>query len=284
MNNTSQQKIIDKYYRWIECPYNNKYKTWHNKLCEIGFEVYVNDFWKPPVDLSAPPIFQSVEYKYMGDFAIKGDHAQDFFMIFACFSKDKVVFYYNSSYIDEIYMGNYGLGLSPEDVLLYLNDIKHFIEKNNDYIGGIKIATVYHLNRVFFCYSTDCSICMSYITDHFTKLAILLDLQSRRKFPFLNIHEYEMIYRQERDTEFFAKRMCENISVDLSDVLTHLVGSSYSQELDDVLRRIEKLLIEFSENSEKNKKAINLLTEAHQKLNVMSSDEFWGLREDVFDL
>lgn len=283
MKNASQQKIIEEYYKWIEYPYNNKYKTWHNKLCEMGFEVHIHDFLESPIDLSETPILQSIEYRYMGDFAIDGDHASDFFVIFACLSKDKVIFYYNSSYIDEIYMGNYGLGLSSEDVPLYLNNIKNFIEKNNDYIGKIdnrSVETVYRLWHVYFCYSTDNCICMSYVVDRFTKLAILLDLQSRRKFPFCGIRDYESIYGNERDFEFFLR--VSSASNGYTEGINHLIGSSYSQQKEDVLLRVEKLAEEFFQDPEDKTKA--LLSEIFGELKKMSIEEFNKLKDCVFDL
>ncbi len=282
---TEEKNILDQFLQWIEKPENEKFKNWHNLLIDSKFALKIAHYSDFKVESNRNTLLEQITYRWDGEFSVRGDHACDGFMISACLSNDGVIFYYCSSYIDEVYMSGDGLGLTIKEQKIYLDDMRNFINNNSTYIGNKNIKIEYHLPWTYFWLCKDEAFGNYFwVKDCFTKLAILLDIQTTRKFPFLNIQGYEMIYRQESDADFFAQRAHENIHVDVFDVLTHLIGSSYSQELDDVLRRVEKLLTAFSENSVKNKKAINLLTEAHQQLSVMSPDEFGNLREDVFDL
>lgn len=277
---SAQQKIIKEYRKWIDAPENNKYKKWHEDLFKLGFKLDVIHPWDYELDVSENAILKPVKYRYHGPLAVNGDHALDGFMLTSSLTDNQeAILYYNSSFIDEVYMTANGWGLTQKEKELYLNDIQNFIDKYSHYIGR-EIEVNYYNNHVYFLLRNP--RCLHLVIGDFTKLAVLLDVQTTRKFPFCGIKDYESIYRRESDYDALIR--ISSYSNGYLEAINRLIGSSYSQQREDLLLRVEKLIDTFSQNSQENKNVIKILLRIRDAIKEITSEEFETIKDSVFDI
>lgn len=276
----TKQELIKKFREWISIPENQKYRKWNDELCSYGFELdvpFVPSAINLDTILNEASIFQLFEYRYMGDFSVEGDHAYDVFMLSARLREDGVLFTYSSSYIDEIYVTDNGMAQTQEEVDGYVEKIREFLEKNSRFLGK-SFEVVEQYGRVSFRLLTSTIYSKLQVLEPFIRLAVLMDIQTERKFPFYSIEDYERIYSRMNDIEFFTSIV--QYSNAFEESIAHLIGSSYSQQLSDVISRVDKLACTFS----RNESVISLLGEILSKLQSMTADEYIELKKAIFDI
>ncbi len=276
----TKQELIKKFREWISIPENQKYRKWNDELCSYGFELdvpFVPSAINLDTILNEALIFQLFEYRYMGDFSVEGDHAYDVFMLSARLREDGVLFTYSSSYIDEIYVTDNGMAQTQEEVDGYVEKIREFLEKNSRFLGK-SFEVVEQYGRVSFRLLTSTLYSKLQVLEPFIRLAVLMDIQTERKFPFYSIEDYERIYSRMNDIEFFTSIV--QYSNAFEESIAHLIGSSYSQQLSDVISRVDKLACTFLQNES----VISLLGEILSKLQSMTADEYIELKKAIFDI
>ncbi len=280
----TKQELIKNFREWLSIPENQKYREWHNELCNCGFELDV-PFVPSGVTLDSilneELISQLFEYRYLGDFSVEGDHAYDVFMLCARLIEDGVLFTYTSSYIDEIYVRDNGMAQTQEEVYGYVEKIRAFLEKNRRFLGkSFEVAEQY--GRVSFRLLKSTLYSKLHVLEPFIRLAVLMDIQTERKFPFHGIEDYESIYGRMNDVDFFT--WVAQFTDGYEESIAHLVGSSYSQQLSDVISRVDKLVCAFSQDAEQNESVLMLLGEILSKLQSMTADDFTELKKAIFDI
>lgn len=276
----TKQELIKSFREWISIPENQKYRKWNDELCSYGFELdvpFVPNAINLDTILNEALIFQLFEYRYTGDFSVEGDHAYDVFMLSARLREDGVLFAYSSSYIDEIYVTDNGMAQTQEEVDGYVEKIREFLEKNSRFLGK-SFEVVEQYGRVSFRLLTSTLYSKLHVLEPFIRLAVLMDIQTERKFPFCSIEDYERIYSRMNDIEFFTSIV--QYSNAFEESIAHLVGSLYSQKLCDVITRVDKLACTFSQNES----VISLLGEILSKLQSMTADEYIELKKAIFDI
>lgn len=276
----TKQELIKSFREWISIHENQKYRKWNDELCSYGFELdvpFVPSAINLDTILNEALIFQLFEYRYTGDFSVEGDHAYDVFMLSARLREDGVLFTYSSSYIDEIYVTDNGMAQTQEEVDGYVEKIREFLEKNSRFLGK-SFEVVEQYGRVSFRLLTSTVYSKLQVLEPFIRLAVLMDIQTERKFPFYSIEDHERIYSRMNDIEFFTSIV--QYSNAFEESIAHLIGSSYSQQLSDVISRVDKLACTFSQNES----VISLLGEILSKLQSMTADEYIELKKAIFDI
>ena len=279
----TKQELINSFEEWLSIPENTKYRKWNDELLKYGFQLDVNFI---PSDVSSSSflheelISRLFVYKYQGDFSVEGDHAYDIFYLYARLLENGVQFVYTSSYINEIYATDNGMAQTQEEVDGYVEKIRVHLDKNSRFLGK-SFEVEEHYGRVSFALLTETLYSKLHVLEPFIRLAILLDIQTERKFPFHSIEDYERIYGNLSDVEFFSSIVQYSNAFDES--IAHLVGSSYSQKLADVVSRVKGLVSEFSQNSEQNEAVIALLSEILANLRGMTPEEYAELKNTIFD-
>ena len=165
------------------------YQKWNEELTKDGF--VLNDVIEE--DLME---FKTLSYHYTGHFAVEGDHADDVFGLSARITENGLTIGYWSSKLSLVYLGYWDEEeplKNPEGI----EKIKSFLDKYRDFIGD-------YGERIEVCndgcfqmhFENDSHVCLSYYArGTFIKLAVLLDKELRRRYPFENIEGYELYSR-----------------------------------------------------------------------------------------
>lgn len=282
--------VVAEYKKWLELPENEKYKEWDKDLRESGFSTHVKDAFDLDFngdDMPEDHFLKNIKYVYQGSIAVVGDHAYDVFMLTAVLSEENVAIYYKSSYIDIDYVTSGISYRSSEEecdsiIEANLERLRRFLVKMRETVpqsGNIEVE--YDGADVYFCYFTD-DLYGDWFLTYFTKLAVFIDVQTNRRFPFADIREYEQIYRSRVNRKFFL-RLSES-SEGCEWGIKTLVGCRLSQKLNDVRSRVDELIGEYSIDPAENEPIIKLLNGMRNALSGYTEEKFEDIRDDVFDL
>ena len=245
------------------------YNKWDKFLRENGFK-----FTYPlPINLRKG----SIIYVKETDLSVTGDHSQDCVILYAYLTAEKVMFVYDSSKLNYHYSPH---GFDDDAGL------RRFYEKNYDYINYYpdthKIEIV-KIEGVTYFVSEESEM-VYYRFDDFARLAIILDYEMNKRFPFHTRSEYELA-----EQEYLKRTLTDEAGFvhpgfgefSSSCILGTIVGTSYSATREDSLARAKEILYSLSENNEELKEYI---VEAVCKLETMSDEEYGVLRDKVFDI
>ena len=244
------------------------YKNWDPYLKEQGYKFAFPHEW----DLKRGFLL----YQYDTELSVTGDHSQDVVTMYAFLRADKILFVYDSSNLNYFYPGY------EEDVPAKL---AAFYKKHYDFInfydGTHKIEIHHSGGNVYFI--SEESEMVYYRFDDFARLAILLDREMNKRYPFNTVRDYE-----EREKHFLEKALSEPLffhpafQKDCDEcVLEMLVGCSYTEAREACTERAKELLYSLNEE---NKIFVEPLAQAVCKLEEMSDQEYLELKDKLFDL
>ena len=248
--------LLAEYRKWIELPENIKYKVRHEELTALGFELdthYLFRSFKEGTELNKDRFLQVIEYRYYGNFSVHGDHAYDVFMVIAkSYDDDHTLFIYSSSYIDVCYIQEGGLA-TREEADKSVEMLKRFVAKRIDRVG-IDID-IFEINgEAFF---THCAEKPSVeIMDAMANLAVMLDEDTRRKFCFCEIKDYEDIYNKIIEKNGFDS--IPKYTYPEDECTNWLIGSCYKITLNELIAKTEALLEKTKAENEDKTKLISI--------------------------
>lgn len=276
----TKEDFIKDYELWLSRPENGKYRSWNDELCKFGFEVTVPLLPRrinENVFINEILVAQLIEYLYTGNFSVHGDNGYDIFSLRAKLTPDGVMFTYSSSFIDEIYVTNYGFAESQEEVDGYVEKIRAYLEDHADFFGKSFDVSQNNTNVVF-ALTTNSLYSECAVIEPFIRLAVMLDFECRRRFPFHDIADYEKIYNFVDDVEHFQRVV--NYSNARESSISKLIGSSYKQTHSELVARVEGLFERFAQDE----KVSELLLTILDGLKNTTPEEFEQIKKAIFDL
>ena len=244
------------------------YKKWNTYLLENGYRLACPYEW----DLKRGAII----YQYDSELSVTGDHSQDVVTIFAYLRPDKVLFVYDSSNLNYFYPGY------EEDVPAVLDA---FYKKHYDFINYYppthKIEIKHANDHPYFI--SEESDMVYYRFDDFARLAILLDREMNKRYPFNSVRDYE-----KREQHFLKKTLSEPLffhpalQKDSDEcMLEMIVGCSYAEAREDCTERARSILYSLTES---NQDLVEPTAEAICKLETMTDEEYIELKDKIFNL
>ncbi len=290
------------------------YEKWNEELINDGF--VMNDVVEE--DLIE---FKTLSYCYTGHFAVEGDHADDVFGLSARITENGLIIGYWSSKLSLVYLGCWDEEeplRNPEGI----EKIKSFLDKHREFIGD-------YCERIEVCndgyfqmhFDNDTHACLSYYArETFIKLAVLLDKELRKRYPFENIKGYElcsrvklaqtiedfeafepsgwMAYRQIRNHECLRHQNLLDIIIMSSYQITQEEALEKFNELSSALMKLRKKQREYDEQrGQKKDSRPYVVTEDGkeyseeeyvvslvEEIREMSAEEFENYKDQLFDL
>ena len=244
------------------------YKKWDSYLTENGYTLALPYEWNLK--------HGAIIYRNDTDLSVTGDHSQDVVTMFAYLCADKVLFVYDSSNLNYFYPGY------EEDVPAKLDA---FYKKHYDFINyyaGTHKIEIRHINGNVYFISEESDM-VYYRFDDFARLAILLDREMNKRYPFNTVRDYE-----KRERYFLEKALSEPLffhpafQKDCDEcIFEMIVGCSYMEDPQDCTERARSIMYSLNEN---NKNLIEPLADAVCKLETMSEEEYLELKDKIFDL
>lgn len=246
----------------------NMYKKWDSYLIENGYR------FAYPMEVDLKHGF--LIYQLDTELSVTGDHSQDVVTMFAFLMTDKILFVYDSSNLNYFYPGY------EEDIPAKLNA---FYKKHYDFINyyaDTHKIEIWHTNGNVYFISEESDM-VYYRFDDFARLAILLDREMNKRYPFNSIRDYE-----QREKHFLEKALNEPLffhptfQKDCDEcVFEMLVGCSYMETKEECTERAKAALYSLSES---NKNLVEPLAEAVCKLELMSDEEYLNIKDKIFDV
>ena len=147
----------------------DSYRKWNEQLSENGFEI---------IDLSK----SSLIYRYVGHFAVKGDHADDVFSLFSRVKDDGLIIEYRSSRLTNWYLELW------EDPFANVREkglqaTRSFLDRQREFIGDNHCRIQLNSNG-HFQIRMDENFLVYYARAMFIKLAVMLDYELCKEHPF----------------------------------------------------------------------------------------------------
>lgn len=225
----------------------NAYQKWNEELTNDGF--VLNNVIEE--ELMG---FKTLSYRYNGHFAVEGDHADDVFGLSARITENGLVIEYWSSKLSLVYLGCWD-EVEPIRDLEGIEKIKSFLDKHREFIGD-------YCERIEVCndgcfqmhFDNDAHVCLSYYArGTFIKLAVLLDKELRKRYPFENIKGYELRSRVKlvqtvEDFEAFKPSKCmayrqirNHECLRHQNLLDIIIMSSYQITQEEALEKFNEL-------------------------------------------
>lgn len=163
------------------------YDRWNEELLRLGFTL-TDD---------AEQIMSTknkLQYKYEGHFSVHGDHAYDYFGVFAVMTEEGLFIVYESSRLTEVFLQEGGaVDIDERDARIEL--VVRYMNKRRHLLNQVRPEDIIlHPNGEFTIQVED-SRSPERCLGAFEKLAVLLDLELARTFPFYSIREYEIVYK-----------------------------------------------------------------------------------------
>ena len=244
------------------------YKKWDPYLREQGYR------FAYPMEVDLKRGF--IVYQYDSELSVTGDHSQDVVTMFAFLRADKILFVYESSNLNYFYPGY------DEDLPAKL---EAFYKKHYDFINYYadthKIEIIHEGGNVYFI--SEEGEMVYYRFDDFARLAILLDREMNKRYPFNTIRDYE-----KREIYFLDKALTEPLffhpghQKDCDEcVLEMLVGCSYAETREACTERARSILYSLTES---NQDLVEPTAEAICKLETMTDEEYIELKDKIFNL
>ena len=290
------------------------YKKWNEELINDGF--IMNDVIDE--DLME---FKTLSYSYTGHFAVEGDHADDVFGLSARITENGLDIGYWSSKLSLVYLG-YWDEVEPLRNPEGIEKIKSFLEKHReficDYSERIEVCNDGYF-QMHFDNDTHASLTY-YARGTFIKLAVLLDKELRKRYPFENIKGYElfsrvklaqtiedfevfepskwMAYRQIRNHECLHHRDLLDIIIMSSYQITQKEALEKFNELSSALMKLRKKQREYDDQCGREKDlrpyAVSedgkeyseeeYVASLVEEIREMSAEEFEIYKDQLFDL
>ena len=275
------------------------HKLWEGELNKLGFE---------PIGFKANPLTGEtfLRYWHNGNFSVDGDHAYDVFGVMAIMSKSGITLSYRSSKLTNCYLDCYDD--TDEDLREKLNKLEDFLNKHREVLH-------YYRKDIIISDSGSFEIAVGRVgylrcaLGKLEKLAVMLDNELCKSFPFENIHGYERIGKrglawtrailEEYDPETCALYSCQY--PDTNFIKNQVILSSYRATraealatLEDIAQKIARCadaLREYeSSNGGTDKRLHPRIFEddsfrnAINDLSEMSDEEFEALKDNFFDI
>lgn len=256
-----------------------QYEKWNDELYSKGFELK---------DMRVGELLnkKAVWYRKRYNCHVVGDHSNVQLVIDACVDENGLKLVYENLRISEYYM----VISSNEVAQLYLKDLKKFIKRNSDYID------LYRDDEITVDSSSVIEITVKngiiYSENTMLKLAIILDKEVCRDFPFELIEGYQDRGRLELQLleEEFNEEDRERLSWNEYMVLRHVIQSDFSMSKEKVIEKFKyytqymldfykkrKSFIEYERIKANTDDMIN-------ELENMSHEEYTCKKYDAFDL
>lgn len=244
------------------------YKKWDVYLQKQGFK-----FSYPT---AANIRIGALIYEYTTDLSVTGEHAYDCVVIYAYVTAEKVLFAYDSSNLN-YYDPSYPIDIEAR--------VKKFCDKNSDYINFYppmqKIEPV--LIDADYYFIAEAAEERIFRMDDFARLAITLDREMNKRYPFNNLREYEI-----KETEFLARTLTEEpffhpgfLTYSDECFLKTLIGTSFHEKREDSLERAKEILYSLTES---NKNLVEYVVSAVCELETMSDTEYSDMKDKIFDI
>lgn len=256
-----------------------QYKKFHDELYSNGFE-------RMKIRVGELLNKKAVWYRKSYNCSVVGDHSTVVLAIDARIDENGLKLVYENLRISEYY-----LVVSPkESASLYLEDLKKFIKRNSDYID------LYRDNEI----TVDSSSVMEITVkdgirrseNTMLKLAILLDKEVRRDFPFELIEGYQDRGRLELQLleEEFNEEDRERLSWNEYMVLRHVIQSDFSMSKEKIIETFKyytQRMLDFYKKRESNNMCEEIKENTDELINElenMSHEEYICKKYDAFDL
>lgn len=256
-----------------------QYEKWNDELYSKGFELK---------DMRVGELLnkKAIWYRKRYNCHVVGDHSTVVLAIDARIDENGLKLVYENLRISEYY-----LVVSPkESASLYLEDLKKFIKRNSDYID------LYRDDEITVDSSSVMEITVkdeiSRSENTMLKLAILLDKEVRRDFPFELIEGYQDRGRLELQLleEEFNEEDRERLSWNEYMVLRHVIQSDFSMSKEKVIETFKyytQRMLDFYKKRESNNMCEEIkenTAELIDELENMSHEEYILKKYDAFDL
>ncbi len=160
----------------------NAYEKWNEDLTNDGFvmdDVVEEELMK----------LKTLSYRYFGHFEVQGTEQDDEFVLSAKITEDGIRFRYWNSVFSLMYLGYFD-DLEPLRNREGLKIIKSFLDKQREFIGDYR-ERMEVCRDGYFQMRFDNDFSYYDIRGIFIKLAVLLDKELRRRYPFENVRAYE---------------------------------------------------------------------------------------------
>ncbi len=244
------------------------YKKWDKYLKNCGFRFA----YPMPMNLRTGALIYYLET----NLSVEGDHSQDCVVMYAYLTAEKVLFLYDSTKINHYYT-DYPIDLDAK--------LQKFYDKNYDYINfyppNHKIE-IKNVGYTTYFISEQCDS-LYFRFDDFARLAISLDREMHKRYPFLELHEYELFenayLNRTLSGDEYVHPAFEQMSFE--SILYSFIGSSFAETREECLNRAKGELYKLTE---KNSELMQYIVDAVCKLEVMSDDEFRNIKYKVFDI
>ena len=244
------------------------YKKWDKHLKDYGFRFA----YPMPVNLRTGALIYYLET----ELSVEGDHSQDCVVMYAYLTAEKVLFLYDSTKLNHYYT-DYPIDLEAK--------LQKFYDKKFDYINFYPLnhkIEIKNIGYTTYFISEQCD--MNYFRfDDFARLAISLDIEMQKRYPFLELHEYELF-----ENAYLNRTLTGDGYIhpgfsqfSFECILGSFVGSSFKETREECLERAKGELYKLTE---KNGELMQYLVDAVCKLEIMSDEEFRDMKYKVFDI
>ena len=217
------------------------YEKWNEELTGNGF--VIDDIEESLIK------HKTLTYYYSGHFAVQGDHADDVFGLSAILSEKGVVIAYCSSKLSIKYLGCRDAKVSVINTER-LSKVKSFLNKFRNYTGDHYECVEIDSVGCFQMFLTE-HYEISHAVDTLIKLAVLLDKELQKRYPFEGIRDYEehnriILSETVEDFESFkpsGRRGCRyngirhNECLQYDNLLDIIIMSSYTATQDETLEK-----------------------------------------------
>lgn len=244
------------------------YKKWDVYLQKQGFK-----FSYPTM---ANMRIGALIYECTTDLSVVGEHSHDCVIIYAYVTAEKVLFVYDSSNL------NYYDPCYPIDIEAR---VKKFCDKHSDYINIYaptqRIESVV-IDGIYY-FVAESGEELIFRMDDFARLAIILDIEMNKRYPFNNLLEYE-----EKETEFLARTLTEEpffhpgfLTYSDECFFKTLLGTSYHEKRESSIERAKEMLYSLTES---NKNLVEYIVSAICELETMNDEDYMDLKDKIFDI
>ena len=244
------------------------FKRWDGELKKNGYMI-------------APPMEADLKHGYITyqkdtELSVTGDHSQDVVSLLAYLTAYKLMIIYDSSNLNYFHPGY------PVDTEAL---VMRFYEKNYHFINfcseAQKIEVQFIDGNVYFI--CDANEKAYFAFDDFARLAVLLDKEMNKRYPFHTPREYE-----EKEKNYLAQSLTSELFVHpgfqkYNDecIPEIIIGCSYFESREECLLRAKNLMLSLNES---NKDIAQGVVDAICKLETMSDEEYYRLKDKIFDV
>ena len=254
-----------------ECGLTENYNRWDKYLKEVGFKATISDI--------SNRINKVLVYKYEIDLSVRGDHWYDAFTVYAFLKSDCVYFVYENGNISNNLYRTLG---SDENIAKTISRYIH--EKQRYFIfrgPPMDIEVVSAGGLIYFVTKETDNVFVS--MDVYTRLAVILDFEMHKRYPFTDPFDYErieekMLERTLTEEPFFHEGF-EKYSDEC--IMKTIIGCSVKGSRADAIDRAKKIRSTLPESASILR---SYLDEGIEKLSLESDEEFEKEKVDIFNM